>query len=181
MWRKVYKGVFVDRPFVDYGDCDLIGAHIAVNRENANIGRTRGLEYYVYDDSGRAVAIGDVSVSEKFFANLKYVFKLNKKKVVGYRSTSPNYATFKLGLTYDRDGNQIVDEGYYSDAIDRVMHSDIPNGAKRERVAAIEEVREKARREVSGKSSNEELDEMFESSEKSTGQETDKGKGGAKK
>lgn len=33
MGRKVYKGVFVDRPFVDYGDCDLIGAHIAVNRE----------------------------------------------------------------------------------------------------------------------------------------------------
>lgn len=61
------------------------------------------------------------------------------------------------------------------------MHSDIPNGAKRERVAAIEEVREKARREVSGKSSSEELDEMFESSEKSTVQEADKGKGGAKK
>ena len=82
MGRKVYKGVFVDRPFVDYGDCDLIGAHIAVNRENANIGRTRGLEYYVYDDSGRAVAIGDVTVSEKFFANLKYVFKLYGRTII---------------------------------------------------------------------------------------------------
>lgn len=61
------------------------------------------------------------------------------------------------------------------------MHSDIPYGAKRERVAAIEEVREKARREVAGKSSSEELDEMFDSSEKSTGQKTDEGKGGAKK
>ena len=37
MGRKVFKGYFVDRPFADYGDCDLIGAHIAVNRENSNI------------------------------------------------------------------------------------------------------------------------------------------------
>lgn len=181
MGRKVYKGVFVDRPFVDYGDCDLIGAHIAVNNENRNISRTRGLEYYVYDDSGRAVAIGDVTVSEKFFANLKYAFKLNKKKVVGYRSTSPNYASFRLGVTYDENGNQIVDEGYYSRAIERVMKSDIPYGAKRERVAAIEEVRDKARREIGGQSSSDELAEMFESSEKGNAEDSSKGNGTAKK
>lgn len=165
MGRKVYKGVFVDRPFADYGDCDLIGAHMAVNRENANIARTRGLEYYVYDDSGRAIAIGDVTPGEKFFANLKYTFKLNRKKVVGYRSTSPNYASFKLGMTFDKDGNQIVDEGYYSDAIDRVRKADMPYGAKMERIAAISEVRDKARREVAGHDSGDELEEMFNSSE----------------
>ena len=180
MGRKVFKGYFVDRPFVDYGDCDLIGAHIAVNNENRNISKTRGLEYYVYDDSGKAVAVGDVSVKEKFFASLKYAFKLNKKKIVGYRSASPNYASFKLGLTYDSDGNQIVDEDYYSRAIDRVNDADIPYGAKRERIAAIEEVRERARREVSGQSSSE-LDEMFESSKNSNVQEVSKSEGSAKK
>ena len=181
MGRKVYKGVFVDRPFVDYGDCDLIGAHRAVNNENRNIARTRGLEYYVYDDSGRAIAIGDVTISEMFFANLKYAFKLNKSKVVGYRSTSPNYANFRLGVTYDKDGKEIVDEEYYSEAIDRVLQSNIPYGAKRERVAAIEAVRDRARREIGGQGSSDELDEMFESSEKSNSEENSKGNGSAKK
>ena len=160
MGRKVFKGYFVDRPFADYGDCDLIGAHIAVNRENSNISRTKGLEYYVYDDTGSAVVAKDVTKSEKFFASLKYLFKFHKSSVVGYRSQSPNYATFRLGITYDENGKEIVDESYYDDAIERVKKADMPYSAKMERIASINATREKARREISG--SGDELGQMLD-------------------
>lgn len=175
MSRKVYKGYFVDRPFTDYGDCDLIGAHIAVNRENANIARSKRLEYYVYDDTGSAVVAQDVTKREKFFASVKYLFKLSKSKVVGYRSQSPNYASFRLGITYDENGKEIVDEGYYDNAIDRVMESNIPYGAKMERVASINAVREKARREVTGSGNVDELGEMLDEASSSKTQDSTKG------
>lgn len=173
MGRKVFKGYFIDRPFADYGDCDLIGAHIAVNRENANIARSKRLEYYVYDDTGSAIVAQDVTKREKFFATLKYLLKFSKSKIVGYRSQAPNYASFRLGITYDETGKEIVDEGYYDNAVERVLKADIPYRAKMERVAAINEVREKARREVLG--NGDELGEMLEEASSSKTESSTKG------
>lgn len=178
MGRKVHKGYFVDYPFADYGDCDLIGAHIAVSRENARIAKSKGIEYFVYDDDGKAIAIDDVTAKERFFASLKYVFKLNKSKIVGYRSSSPNYANFRLGVTYDLEGRAVVNEDYYGDYIARIESSSMPRSEKAAKIADAARKREALRAELAGgttdtKGSQDdragELEEMLSSDDKTTG------------
>jgi len=116
--RNVYLGKFADYKPAEYDyDSGLIGGHIAVRNEQAKLAKTIGLEYYIKDKNGKNIMIEDANMLEKILAGIKYVFKPNKARVVGYRSdrisdlSRPGYS---LGRKYDEGkGKWVVDKEYY--------------------------------------------------------------------
>lgn len=122
--RKVYLGKFADyNPNSSYEDDvfaydhELIGGHIAARYDREKAQKTVGLEYYTKDEDGRNIMINDATILEKLLAKAKYVFKLDKKKVVGYRSDKISdtlRAGYSLGRKYDEGkGKWVVDKEYY--------------------------------------------------------------------
>jgi len=119
--RKVNKGIFQDHETAtrdyDIMDTPMIGARIAVNNEINQQAKTRALEYYITDENGKNIMIEDATILEKISANLKYMVKPNKKKVVGYRSecgSDLKRPGFRLGLKWDeKEKSWQQDEEYY--------------------------------------------------------------------
>lgn len=118
--RNVYIGKFADyKPAsFDYDD-GLIGGHIATRDDMERAARTIGLEYYIKDENGKNIMIEDATISEKILARIKYIFKPNKVRVVGYRTDKmsdllkPGYS---LGRKYNEGkGKWVVDKEYYED------------------------------------------------------------------
>ena len=85
--RKVYKGRFADKkPFQYDGFEHMIGQHKIANREAEWLLRTARLEYYIKGEDGINMMITDATKAEKLIADIKYIFKTQKYKVVGYRT-----------------------------------------------------------------------------------------------
>ena len=120
--RKVYLGKFSDyKPISSYEDDmfsydhELIGGHIAARYDMEKADKTIGLEYYIKDENGKNIMIKDANMLEKILAGIKYVFKPNKARVVGYRSDKISdtlRAGYSLGRKYD-EGKWVVDKEYY--------------------------------------------------------------------
>lgn len=123
--RKVRYGRFVDfMPPTYDDDCGLIGAHAYIANAQREALKTAGYEYYV-EDEGRKVTIDDANYVERMVALMFFVFASNKKRVLGSRSISSvnpyNDPTPQLGTRLDENGDRVVDEGYYENAIQRAI------------------------------------------------------------
>ena len=119
--RNVYIGRFADYKPSEESEYDsgMIGANIAIADELRKLAKTIGLEYYVKDKEKGNLMITDATAMEKLIARLKYIFTLNKKRVVGYRTNKMSdlkRAGYQLGRKFDEEKNDwVVDKEYYED------------------------------------------------------------------
>lgn len=117
--RKVKYGKFLDHKPAQYDNYDfiMIGQHIAINNETRELKETQSKEYYIEENDLCPVIIKDPTILEKVVAKIKFIFKLNKNSVVGYRNNSESdlYKTeYQLGKKWDDEKQEwVIDEKYY--------------------------------------------------------------------